>query len=197
MSDRNLGERETNLRGNAIGETVRNNKPEEPTGQHRREETTKKVAGKRRNLQYAAMTKERQNWGDRTEKQKQGRRDRGHETGRTQGPKRWADYKRQQKNNRRDAIEQRNRKTPEHTGARKLQSSNNRERAQARGIDLLQKIAKKKPGAQNEAAKSEDAATPKRRRRERNDKTTGVEKPGRRRREDATEETQPSGRMGH
>ena len=109
MSDRNLGERETNLRGNAIGKTRRSNKPGEPTGQHRREETTKKVASKSKNQQYAAITREQQNWEDRTKKQKQGRRDRGHETGRTQGLKRRADYKRQEKNNRRDTIEQRNR----------------------------------------------------------------------------------------
>ena len=83
MSDRNLAERKTNLRGNAIGKTRRRNKPGEPTGQHRREETTKEAASKRNNLQYAATTKEQQNWEDRTKKQKQGRRDRGRETGKT------------------------------------------------------------------------------------------------------------------
>ena len=197
MSDGNLGEREINLRGNAIGKTRRSNIPGEPTEQHRREETTKNVARKRKNLQYAAMTREQQNWEGRTEKQKQGRRDRGRETGRTQGPKRGTDYKRQQKNNRRDTTEQRNRKTPEKAGARKLRSGNNRERAQARGTDPLQKTAKKKLGAQNEAAKSGDAVTPKRQRGKRNNKTTGREKPGRRRREDATGGTQRSERMGH
>ena len=83
MSDRNLAERKTNLRGNAIGKTRRRNKPGEPTEQHRREETTKEAASKRNNLQYAATTKQQQNWEDRTKKQKQGRRDRGRETGKT------------------------------------------------------------------------------------------------------------------
>ena len=75
MNDRNLGGRKTNLRGNAIGKTRRGNKPGEPTEQHRREETTKKAASKRKNLQYATMTRKQQNWEDRTKKQKQGRRD--------------------------------------------------------------------------------------------------------------------------
>ena len=100
-------------------------------------------------------------------------------------------------NNRRDAIERRNRKTPEKAGARKIRSSNNRERAQARGTDLLQKTAKEKPGAQNEAAKSEYAVTPKRQRDKRNNETAGLEKPDSRDRGDATRGTQQSGRMGH
>ena len=83
MSDRNLGERTPDLRGNAIGKTRRSNKPGEPTEQHRREETSKKAASSRKNLLYAATTREQQNWEDRTKKQKQGRRDRGRETGKT------------------------------------------------------------------------------------------------------------------
>ena len=83
MSDRNLGERTTNLRGNAIGKTRRSNKPGEPTEQHRREEATKKAASRRNNLIHAAMTRDRQNWEDRTKNQKQKRRDRGREIGKT------------------------------------------------------------------------------------------------------------------
>ena len=83
MSDRNLGAGDTNLRGYAIGKTGRSNKPGEPTEQHRREETTKKAAIRRKNLLYVAMTRLQKNSEDRTKKQKQGRRDRGRETGKT------------------------------------------------------------------------------------------------------------------
>ena len=83
MSDRNLGERTTDFRGNATGETRRSNKPGEATEQNRREETTRKAASRRKNLIYAARTRERQNWEDRTKNQKQRRRDRGREIGKT------------------------------------------------------------------------------------------------------------------
>ena len=83
-------------------------------------------------------------------------------------------------------MKRRNRKTPEKAGKRKLRSSNNRRRAQARGTDLLRKTAKKEPGAQNEAAKSEAAETPKRQGDKRNNETTGLEKPGSRDTGDAT-----------
>ena len=85
MSDRNLGERETNLRGNAIGKTRRSNKPGEPTEQHRREETTKKAASEKKILHYATMTREQQNWGHRTKQQGKERRDWENETGKARG----------------------------------------------------------------------------------------------------------------
>ena len=82
------------------------------------------------------------------------------------------DYKRRQKKNRRDAAEQRNRGTSEKNGTRKRRSGNNRKQApKAREADPSRKTGKK-PGSRNEATKSEDTVTAKRRRGGRSNETT-------------------------
>ena len=152
------------------------------------------------------MTREQQNWEDRTKKQKQGRRKWENGTGKTQGAKAMDRLQSATKNNRRDTTEQRNRKAPGKAGATKRRRGNKREHAtgetQPRSRrrhekQICYKTEKGKPGSQHGATKSKDTVTTKRRGGKRNDKTTELGKTDRRNRVEATGGTQPSGYMGH
>ena len=122
MSDRNLGERETNLRGNAIGKTRRRNKPGEPTEQHGREETTNRTASKKTKPAIphddkGATEAGRKNEETETGTPRPGRRNRKDAMGKRDGPITNGDKIRigatQQNSETGGRLKKRNKKTPE------------------------------------------------------------------------------------